>query len=149
MISLNVSMDIDQMEENMINMTKNVLFKSMSKMHELAQMFADRSVYTGLLRAGIKLFPDYSGAESYLLRSSRNYSEAIEYGTKPHFVSASDLKGWAKKKLGDEKLAYAVSKSIAKKGTQAQPFMRPAFDEVRNFWIKVFWVEELANQIKP
>lgn len=55
-----------------------------------------------------------------------NYGTDIEFGTNPHYVSPEKLKGWARRKLGKEELAYAISKSIAKKGTRPQPFVRTA-----------------------
>lgn len=41
----------------------------------------------------------------------------VFYGTKPHWAPIEPLKEWARWKLGDEKLGYAVQKSIAKYGT--------------------------------
>jgi hypothetical protein len=40
----------------------------------------------------------------------------IENGTAPHWTSVDNLKKWAKDKLGDENLAYAIQKHIAKYG---------------------------------
>lgn len=55
------------------------------------------------------------------------YAEDVERGTPPHWISDIDgLKGWARRKLGDENRAYAVRHSIAKRGTQPQPYMLPA-----------------------
>jgi HK97 gp10 family phage protein len=55
------------------------------------------------------------------------YAIYVEYGTKKHFPPVDALKEWAKKKLGNENLAFAVAQSIARKGTRAQPFLRTAF----------------------
>ncbi len=55
------------------------------------------------------------------LRSNAPYANAIEYGTRPHFVSAERLQGWARKRGLNP---WAVSKSIAKKGTKANPFFQ-------------------------
>lgn len=55
------------------------------------------------------------------LRSNAPYSSAIEYGTRPHFVSAEKLRPWAVKRGLNP---WAVSKSIAKKGTKANPFFK-------------------------
>lgn len=67
-----------------------------------------------------------------------NYAVWIEYGTQPHAVSVNGIKnleGWAKRKLGlSEKEAksasYAIANKIKAEGTKAQPFLRPAWDEV-------------------
>lgn len=55
------------------------------------------------------------------LKSKQNYSGSVEYGTRPHAVSAASLKDWAMKKGLNP---YAVAKSIAKKGTRANPFLK-------------------------
>jgi len=53
----------------------------------------------------------------------------VEYGTAPHWTSVDNLKKWAKDKLGDENLAYAIQKHIAKYGTKPNPFIRKVLDE--------------------
>lgn len=49
-----------------------------------------------------------------------NYALAIEYGTRPHWVSIAKIKPWAEKKGINP---WALQKSIATKGTKAQPFV--------------------------
>jgi len=56
------------------------------------------------------------------------YAPYVEYGTSAHYPPIEPLKRWAKNVLGDESLAYAIQKAIGKRGTKAQPFMRPAVD---------------------
>ena len=53
------------------------------------------------------------------------YGTSVEYGTKPHFVSGKSLAMWASKKGLNP---YAVAKSIAKKGTKANPFLQKSID---------------------
>lgn len=48
------------------------------------------------------------------------YAIYVHRGTKPHWVSARHLAPWAKAKGLN---VYALQKSIAKKGTKANPFM--------------------------
>ena len=62
---------------------------------------------------------------------SAPYAGDIEYGTEPHYVNPAVLLGWVKRKLGAspkdaKRIAYFVSKSIAKNGTQPRPFFRDA-----------------------
>jgi hypothetical protein len=57
------------------------------------------------------------------------YGKDIEFGTTPHTVNPEDLKGWAKRKLGKEGLAYPVAKKIKKYGTRPQPFIRPVIHQ--------------------
>jgi hypothetical protein len=59
---------------------------------------------------------------------NNKYALYVELGTDPHYPPVSALRGWARRKLGDENLAYAVVKAIGKKGTKPQPFLRPAAD---------------------
>lgn len=66
------------------------------------------------------------------------YAEDIEYGTDPHPVPFSEIRAWVYRKRADfglketeiDDVAYAIKKKIESKGTQPQPFLRPAFDEV-------------------
>lgn len=62
------------------------------------------------------------------LRSSSPYAADVEFGTRPHFVSAEQLRPWADKKGLNP---WAVSRSIAKKGTKANPFFQGSIDRVR------------------
>ena len=118
---------------------KRVLMKSMFKMEELAVNKAP--VHTGFLRQNINLFPQILNA-NYELKSNALYSEAMEYGTRPFYAPIAPLKEWARLKLGDESIGYAVQKKIAKTGIKSQPFMRPSFWEVRSFWVKRYIKDE-------
>jgi len=53
-----------------------------------------------------------------------SYALYVEEGTAPHWTSVENLKKWARDKLGDEDLAYALQKSIATKGTKPHPFIK-------------------------
>lgn len=65
------------------------------------------------------------------ITSNEEYSSAVEYGTKPHWTSVENLRGWAERRGISP---YAVQRAIAEKGTKPQPFMMPAFDaEKQNF----------------
>lgn len=63
------------------------------------------------------------------LVSGTEYAKAVHNGTKPHFVSPAALMKWSMKKGLN---AYAVSKSIAKKGTMPNPFLQRAVDKSRD-----------------
>jgi len=140
-IKFSVNSKLDK--EKTVEQAKLVLFKSMVKMHELATI--NCPVDTGILRFSIKLFPSVPGAKSYILADGVEYGIDVEYGTSPHYVSAKHLLRWAKLTLGDEKAAYAVAKKIAMKGTEAQPFFRPAMDQVKQIWIKRYWERDLSK----
>lgn len=55
------------------------------------------------------------------LRSMAPYALAVHQGTGPHVVSGETLKKWAARKGLNP---WAVAKSIAKKGTKANPFLQ-------------------------
>jgi len=138
-IKFNISTKIKR--EEMIEKAKMVLFDCFVKMQELAVMNAPVDV--GTLKNSIKIFPSTPGYKTYVLADGVDYGIHVEFGTRPHYVSAKHLKGWARRVLGDEGAAYPVAKKIALLGVEAQPFFRPALDQVKNIWIKRFWNQTL------
>lgn len=105
----------------------------------LAAAQRNAPVDRGMLRSKLVIRPSRPGAGDVLVHSvvasgpETPYARGIEQGTKPHWISGDDfegLKGWAKRKLGNANIAFAVRHSIAKKGTAAQPFLAPASREV-------------------
>lgn len=128
-------------EQKTEDKAKEVLFNCIIKMHELANIYCP--VDTGRLRSSIIFRPSTPGYKRYVLSDGVDYGIHVEFGTSPHLVSAKHLKSWAKRVLKDEDLAYAVAMKIAKKGTEAHPFFRPALDQVKNVWIKRYWEKAL------
>lgn len=125
--------EINFNDDMIVEKVKKVLFKSVVKMQELAMLYAP--VDTGRLRSSIRISPTQPGSQLYTLTAGTEYAAAIEYGTNPHFTSYKNLTGWSNRVLGDEKAAFAIRAAIAKRGTDAQPFMRPALDQVKRVWI--------------
>jgi hypothetical protein len=111
--------------------SQKVLMLCMMKMEELAIKYAP--VDQGFLRLNISLFPQIL-SNNYVLTSNADYSAAIEYGSRPHWAPIDPLKDWAKRKIGDESVAYAIQANIAEYGIKAHPYFRPALNEVLNFW---------------
>jgi len=145
-IKFNVSSKIKKQET--IEKVKLVLFDCMVKMHELAVI--NCPVDTSLLVNSIKIFPSVPGAKSYILADGVTYGIDVEFGTDPHVVKAAELKGWVKRQLGVSGkgvglVAKRVAEKIEKKGTEAQPFFRPALDQVKNVWIKRYWERDLGK----
>jgi len=68
----------------------------------------------------------------------------VEEGTRPHMPPVEKLKPWAKKKLGDEKKAWAVAMKIKKKGTKPVGFFRKGWVGVSKFMNDRFqyWVKK-------
>jgi len=67
---------------------KQVLKRSMLKMEEIAVLNAPFD--KGILRGQITLFPQIL-AERYVLYSKAPYSEALEFGNKPHYAPIEPL----------------------------------------------------------
>jgi HK97 gp10 family phage protein len=53
------------------------------------------------------------------------YGSAVEYGTRPHFVSAMALNTWAKRRGLNP---FVIARSIGRKGTKANPFFQKSAD---------------------
>ena len=102
-----------------IQIIKNKFSKIMWLMERDAKIFAP--VDTGFLRNNIHL--DKKSDTYYILRSSANYSAHVEFGTKPHIIIPVNKKALHWKK-GEEDI---FAKKVNHPGTNAQPFMRPAF----------------------
>ena len=142
-MQMNFKIDIPdafQMLHATIEQQKLILWKSMHKMEELAKARCPVG-HAGLLKKSIKLNPIAYGAKEYTLVCGEAYGIHVEFGTSPHYVPIQPLKDWSKRVLGDESAAYAVRAKIAKYGTDANPFFRPAFSEVKHFWLPQFWKE--------
>lgn len=58
-----------------------------------------------------------------------NYAAAVEFGTRPHGVDPRVLESWAAKKGLNP---YAVAKSIAMRGTKANPFMQRTAEKTQS-----------------
>jgi len=135
-MNINISIKTPNLErerEDTEELLKKVLYQSMVKMEEIAKTKAP--VDTGNLRARIHLNPENPGATEYTLSDGVEYGVYVEYGTKPHFVPITPLKGWAGRVLGDPNIAYAIREKISVRGVPAQPFFRPAIHEVKYKWL--------------
>ena len=146
---MNFTFDIEltglqEEKDRVIEDQKKVLWLSMHKMWEL--MLQRVPVDTGRLKGSIHISPKMSGYSTYTIATGVKYAVDIEYGTSPHHVNINDLKGWAKRKLGDENIAGAVQQKISEKGTASQPFFRPAIAEVRSIWLPFYWDRITAQQ---
>ena len=66
------------------------------------------------------------------------YAADVEFGADPHTPPFEDIRGWVHRKRSDlgvkpkdvDSVAMAIQKKISEHGTQPQPYLRPAFDEV-------------------
>lgn len=90
-------------------------------------------VDTGHLRRSIsaEVTDEGYGAE---IKANTNYAIFVEFGTSPHFPPPNELTGWAKRH-GMRGKEFLIARAISKKGTPAQPFLFPAFEQERNKFI--------------
>lgn len=140
-MGVKVNLDEEAIEEIFLN----TLFNSVLKMHALAVEHAPSGA-TNELKQKIDFFPKQWGFYEYKVISQAEWSAAVENGTKPHAVSPMHLKDWARIKLGDEKAAWPVAMKIKKFGTDAHPYMYPAYLEVREIWVKQYLKQELIKK---
>jgi hypothetical protein len=57
-----------------------------------------------------------------------DYAKAHEYGTEPFFPPPSELRGWARRVLGDADAAYPVARSISETGISEKRYLRDAVE---------------------
>lgn len=57
------------------------------------------------------------------------------------------LEHWARIKLGQDGLGFVIARKIARKGTKAQPYIRPAFEDGLND-VQHFLNEAVSNVVK-
>lgn len=80
---------------------------------------------SGELKKSIRYrFSDYL---SVVIQPTAKYAAAHEYGSRPHWTSVKNLERWAKARGIN---AFALQRSIAKKGTKPHPFMQRTLREV-------------------
>ena len=110
------------------------------------------SVVTGNLRASGKVqkVDDKTLDVGFFSSDSdKGYASYVEYGRKPGKMPPPDiLEAWAYKKFrlshkDARSMAWALARSIAKKGTKARPFFEPA---VESGWRKM--IDKIAKIVK-
>ena len=111
------------------------------------------SVVTGNLRASGKVqkVDDKTLDVGFFSSDARDkgYASYVEYGRKPGKMPPPDiLEAWAYKKFrlshkDARSMAWAMARSIAKKGTKARPYFEPA---VESGWRKM--IDKIAKIVK-
>lgn len=89
---------------------------------------------TGELRKSItENVSQIQSGVSIIVSPIASYASNVEFGQPPGtFVSPEALKPWVRRHGMNEGAAYAISRAIMKRGTQAQPFLFPAFEAKEN-----------------
>jgi len=86
-------------------------------------------VFRGLLRLSIaQNVSDEGNKITAEVGSGLAYAPVVEEGRQVGWFPppSGDLKTWARRKLGDERLAFVVARAIKRRGFRAQPYFKPA-----------------------
>jgi len=112
---------------------RNAIVKAMRESAVLVQSYAKlyAPVFRGLLRVSISQNVSEEGSRiTGEVGSGLAYASVVEEGRNPWPGAmpppSGDLKAWARRKLGDERLAFVVARAIKRRGFRAQPYLRPA-----------------------
>jgi len=130
-ITFNVSSKIEKKE--VFEKLQKVLFLSMIKMEEIA--VTNVPVDTGRLKGSINLMPRALGFSFYNLVAGVDYAMAVEFGTGPRIIVPVSKKALAFEMEGKK----VIVKKVMHPGSEAQPFMRPAMDQVKGIWVKKYF----------
>lgn len=127
------------------------LFKAMQDASIVIQSMAkvNAPVYRGLLRVSIAQAVHSDGHVIVgEVGSALPYANVMEKGsTTGWFPPVSELKVWARRKLGDEHLAYVIGRAIKRRGFRAQPYLTPAI-EAAGPRVTLIFATRLAELLK-
>lgn len=88
---------------------------------------------SGLLRASIGTRLEMGHDVNTLVTGSlftgaqAPYAEPYAYGSRPHWPPRAPIALWARRVLGNEKLAFVIQRAISRRGTPAHPRFAAAF----------------------
>jgi len=109
------------------------MIQAMRESAVLIQSYAklNAPVFRGLLRVSIAQNVADEGERVVAeVGSGLPYASVVEEGRNPWPGKMpppnGDLRTWARRKLGDERLAFVVARAIKRRGYKAQPYLRPA-----------------------
>jgi hypothetical protein len=114
--------------EKTLRYTKEALQRSGDLLVEntIDQIKAKGLVDRGKMAQATRTYP--IGPLQQVVEVDAKYAPGLEEGSEPHMPPIVELKGWARRKLGNEKLAYVVARSIARKGIKPRYFHREAIE---------------------
>jgi hypothetical protein len=108
------------------------LLRAMRESAVLIQSLAkvNAPVFRGLLRVSILQAVAEDGNKLVAtVGSALTYAPVLESGRETGwFPPVSELKVWARRKLGDERLAFIIGRAIKRRGFRAQPYLGPALE---------------------
>ena len=114
---------------------RSALIQAMRESAILIQSYAKlyAPVFRGLLRVSIAQNVAEEGNRIVgEVGSGVVYASVVEEGRDPWPGPMpppdGDLRAWARRKLGDARLAFVVARAIKRRGYKAQPYLRPALE---------------------
>lgn len=84
-----------------------------------------------LLKSVVSEYREKGRTQEIVFGPDAKHAIFILKGTRPHWAPIEPLKEWARRKLGDEQLGYAVQKKIARRGTEARDYLSGPFRKLR------------------
>lgn len=115
-----------------------LIFALLRAMREVAIDIQSRAkinapVFRGLLRVSIlQSVNAENGRIVGRIGSALRYAPVVEYGrTTGWFPPVSELRIWARRKLGDERAGFIVARAIKRRGFTAQPYLLPALEAAK------------------
>lgn len=106
-------------------------------------------VFRGLLR--VSIVHDVKEEGNRLIGevgSALPYASVIESGrTTGWFPPVKELKTWARRKLGDERLSYVIGRAIKRRGFKAQPYLAPAV-QAAGSRVQMIFTKRIAEAIR-
>ncbi len=119
-----------------IQKTKEAIGKKLEKLAiELSnEIKKEAPVDRGRLRQSFQVYTERQN-QVYGVRSNLDYALPVHEGTRPFYPPIEPLKGWARRVLGSEDLAYAVQSKIAEEGIDPNPFVERAIQNLRERYV--------------
>jgi len=100
---------------------------SMDLINEIKE---EAPVYSGQLKQSFQILQTKD--DRIILGSRLNYAAHVQYGTRAHYPPIEPLKKWVRRKLNaEESAAYGVQQKIGQEGTDPNPYLTRAIDNVR------------------
>ncbi|OGS32981.1 MAG: hypothetical protein A2218_10365 [Elusimicrobia bacterium RIFOXYA2_FULL_53_38] len=132
-ITLNEKGGITKLLPELPQRLRAAIVRAMRESAILVQSYAKlyTPVFRGLLRVSIAQNVAEAGNKiTGEVGSGVVYASVVEEGRNPWSGAmpppSGDLRTWARRKLGDERLAFVIARAIKRRGFRAQPYLRPA-----------------------
>lgn len=134
--------DISKANSNIKPIIKRTMGLALNAIKNTAQ---DRAPFiSGTLKRSIQWKTENSDMTGIVYQDSNiaNYGIYVEYGTKPHIIQAL-----TKKVLANRRENLIFGKIVMHPGTQAKPYMRPAYEENVDK-VKGYFIDAIQEIVK-